>query len=86
MMGCWFSVGPAMIRGARGRRILEELPTDRVLPETDGPFEKNDSTPYVPWEAISIAGTVAAFWNKTDEATRKQFERILEALLGMANK
>ena len=85
-MGCWFSVGPAMVRGARGRRILEELPTDRVLPETDGPFAKNGSTPYMPWEAISIAGTVAAIWNETEEAVRKQFERNLAALLGMANK
>jgi len=85
-MGCWFSVGPAMVRAAMGRRILEELPTDRVLPETDGPFAKNGSTPYMPWEAISIAGTVTAIWNETEEAVRKQFKRNLAALLGMANK
>ena len=85
-MGCWFSVGPAMVRGARGCRILEELPSDRVLPETDGPFAKNGSTPYMPWEAILIAGTVSAIWNKTEEAVRKQFEHNLAALLGMVNK
>lgn len=85
-MGCWFSVGPAMVRGTRGRRILEELPKDRVLPETDGPFAKNGSTPYMPWEAISIAGTITAIWNETEQAVRKQFERNLAALLGMANK
>jgi TatD DNase family protein len=85
-MGCWFSVGPAMVSGARGRRILEELPMDRVLPETDGPFAKNGSTPYMPWDAISIAGTVTAIWNETQEAIRNQFERNLAALLGKANK
>jgi len=86
MMGCWFSVGPAMVRGARGRRILEDLPTDRVLPETDGPFTKNGSSPYMPWEAISIASTVTAIWKETEEAVRKQFELNLAALLRIANK
>lgn len=85
-MGCWFSVGPAMVLGVRGRRIFEELPRDRVLPETDGPFAKNGSTPYMPWEAILIASTVTAIWNESEEALRKQFERNLAELLGMANK
>ena len=85
-MGCWFSVGPAMVRGARGHRILEELPMDRVLPETDGPFAKNGSAPYMPWEASLIAGTLMAIWNETEEAIRKQFERNLAALFRMSNK
>ena len=37
-LGCWFSVGPAMLRGTKGRAILQELPMDKILPETDGPF------------------------------------------------
>ncbi len=85
-MGCWFSVGPAMLRGAKGRRILEELPIARVLPETDGPFAMNGSSPYMPWEAISIAGTVSRIWSETEEAVLKQFECNLAELLGMANK
>ncbi|MBL7076790.1 MAG: TatD family hydrolase [Kiritimatiellae bacterium] len=80
-MGCWFSVGPAMLRGAKGRRILEELPTARVLPETDGPFAMNGSSPYMPWEAISIAPTVAATWNVTAEEVRQQFLNNLSHLL-----
>lgn len=81
-MGCWFSVGPAMLRGAKGRRILEELPTDRVLPETDGPFAKNGASPYMPWEAVTIAPTVAATWNVTEEEARQQFLQNLSTLLG----
>ena len=81
-MGCWFSVGPAMLRGAKGRRILEELPIDRVLPETDGPFAMNGSSPYMPWEAITISSTVAATWNMTEEEVRQQFLDNLSHLLG----
>jgi len=85
-LGCWFSVGPAMLRGAKGRRILEELPIAKVLPETDGPFTMNGSSPYMPWEAISIAGTVSRIWSETEEAVLKQFECNLSELLAMANK
>lgn len=80
-MGCWFSVGPAMLRGAKGRRILDELPIDRVLPETDGPFAMNGSSPYMPWEAITVASTVAATWNVTESEVRQQFLDNLSHLL-----
>lgn len=85
-LGCWFSVGPGMLRGAKGRRILEELPIARVLPETDGPFTKNGSNPYMPWEAISIAGNVSRIWKVSEEAVLEQFGSNLAGLLGMANK
>ena len=82
-MGCWFSVGPAMLRGAKGRRILDELPIDRVLPETDGPFAMNGSSPYMPWDAITISSTVADAWNMTEEEVRQQFLVNLSNLLGI---
>lgn len=81
-MGCWFSVGPAMLHGAKGRRILDEMPIDRVLPETDGPFAMNGSSPYMPWDAITISSTVADAWNMTEEDVRKQFLDNLSHLLG----
>ena len=80
-MGCWFSVGPAMLRGAKGRRILKELPIDRVLPETDGPFAMNGSSPYMPWDATTIAKYVAATWNMTQDKVKEQFCRNLDMLL-----
>jgi TatD DNase family protein len=80
-MGCWFSVGPAMVRGAKGRRIVQELPKARVLPETDGPFAKNGSTPLMPWEAVSIASTLAPIWNVTEKAVCEQFRHNLSTLL-----
>lgn len=37
-MGCWFSVGPAMLASKRGQDLVALMPRDRVLTETDGPF------------------------------------------------
>ncbi len=36
--GCFFSVNSEMIRRPQGRRLLEALPIQRLLTETDGPF------------------------------------------------
>jgi len=81
-MGCWFSVGPGMIRGAKGRRILRELPKDKVLPETDGPFVRNRSVPFMPWDAMAIVGTIASDWGTTHERVRDQLKDNLVVLLG----
>jgi TatD DNase family protein len=85
-MGCWFSVGPAMLSGAKGRRIVRELPKDRILPESDGPFAKSGSRPLMPWEATSIASTVADIWILTEDAVRNQFESNLAILVRMDNQ
>ncbi|MBI4534742.1 MAG: TatD family hydrolase [Ignavibacteriae bacterium] len=80
-MGCWFSVGPAMLRGAKGRRILEELPKEKVLPETDGPFARNGSSPFMPWEAMTIVRDVAIAWNMTHASVNEQLDQNLMRLL-----
>ena len=80
-LGCWFSVGPAMLRGAKGRAILKELPMERVLPETDGPFATNHSTPLMPWDAISIADTVTPLWGIQKDEVILQMKRNLSTLI-----
>ena len=39
-MGCWFSVGPAMILSMKGKDLVQLIPKERVLMESDGPFVK----------------------------------------------
>jgi TatD DNase family protein len=80
-MGCWFSVGPAMLRGAKGRAILYELPPDRILPETDGPFTTILSRPLMPWEAINIAEVVSSIWGMSQEEVLNQVKQNLVTLL-----
>jgi TatD DNase family protein len=80
-MGCWFSVGPAMLRGVKGRRIIKELPKEKVLPETDGPFARNGSSPLMPWEAITIVKPVAIAWNMAESGVTEQLNLNLMTLL-----
>lgn len=51
--GCWFSVGPAMLRSAKGRDVAAAIPLDRILTETDAPFARLGDRPLYPWEATS---------------------------------
>ncbi len=60
-LGCWFSVGPAMLRGKKGRLLAAAMPTDRVLTETDGPFAHRGHEPLRPadsWVAVQDLGTI----------------------------
>ena len=36
--GCWFSVGHPMLRSKKGVAIIERIPRNRILTETDAPF------------------------------------------------
>jgi TatD DNase family protein len=55
--GCWFSCGPAMLRSESGKAVARNLPRERVLTETDGPFALDGSRPLQPqdsWQAVSM--------------------------------
>ena len=67
-LGCWFSVGPAMLAGAKGRAHLSEMPLNRVLPETDGPFAKRRGATLMPWEASDIADYLEPLLNGSTAA------------------
>jgi TatD DNase family protein len=82
-IGCWFSVGPAMLSAAKGRSILRELPIDRVLPESDGPFATHHNIPLMPWDAINIANTCAPLWGTTKDKILQQIKCNLTALLNL---
>ena len=80
-LGCWFSVGPAMLAGAKGRAHLSEMPLNRVLPETDGPFAKRRGTTLMPWEASDIADYLEPLLNGSTAA--ETFRANLHTLLAL---
>lgn len=68
--GCWFSVGPVMLQSANGRRLVEMMPIDRVIPESDGPFARKNGIPVMPWEARQVSSNLAKIWGvSTAEAS-----------------
>lgn len=60
--GCWFSVGPAMLRSAKGRALAAAMPHDRVLTETDGPFAEVGGRPLVPMDAMLAVVGLGETW------------------------
>jgi TatD DNase family protein len=64
-LGCWFSVGPAMLRSDRGRALASLMPRDRVLTESDGPFAKIDDAPLHPWQVDGAVTMLAEFWSRS---------------------
>ena len=80
-LGCWFSVGPAMLAGAKGRRLLEAIPSGKVLPESDGPFVRRGKRPLLPWEAIEVVDELASLWGRGRTSVVQQMHRNLAALL-----
>jgi TatD DNase family protein len=58
-LGCYFSVNTEMTRSERGRALVAELPIDRILTETDGPFTEIDGRPTEPTDVEVTVGAIA---------------------------
>ncbi len=61
-MKCWFSVGPAMLRGDRGKMLVTRMPRERILTESDGPFAQVDRRSILPWEVDRAVADLADLW------------------------
>ena len=59
MLGCYFSVNAEMTRSDRGRSLVSDLPIDRILTETDGPFTQVDGRPSEPADVKATAAAIA---------------------------
>jgi TatD DNase family protein len=80
-IGCWFSVGPAMLEGKKGRALVTRMPLNRVLPETDGPFTSVRGKPLQPWDAWSVRESLAEIWGMPAEDVGEQLRHNLQRLL-----
>lgn len=62
-LGCWFSVGPAMLRGRRSRDLVAQMPRNRVLTESDGPFAKIGERAAMPSDVLSALEHLGNLWS-----------------------
>ncbi|UPU01402.1 TatD family hydrolase (plasmid) [Bradyrhizobium barranii subsp. apii] len=81
--GCWFSVGPAMLAGERGRGIAAIMPRDRVLTESDGPFAQIDGRPLFPWDVANAEKELARIWGVAEKDVQYQLAQNLRRLTSM---
>ncbi len=81
-MGCWFSVGPAMLKSKKGRELANAIPRSRLLTETDGPFGTSGDSPLMPWDAEMAIPIIADLWGATQAevagSIRTNFRNLLQ--------
>lgn len=63
-IGCWFSVGPGMLRSKKGRLLAARMPRDRVLTETDAPFVQDRGKPLMPWDVETAERALSECWDQ----------------------
>ena len=67
--GFFFSVNGAMLHSEAGRALVLQMPRERVLTETDGPFVQDGAGPATPTTVKITVRSLAELWEQSpDEA------------------
>ncbi|CAM3487515.1 Qat anti-phage system TatD family nuclease QatD [Xenorhabdus nematophila] len=78
-LGCWFSVGPAMLDTIKGKSLALKIPKSRILTETDGPFGKFRNDPLMPWDSEIAEKQLTTLWDMSQMEVKAQlFENFRE--------
>ncbi|WP_425666566.1 Qat anti-phage system TatD family nuclease QatD [Vibrio tubiashii] len=80
-LGCYFSIGPAMLASARGQRIVSWIPRQKVLLETDGPFAKVSGQVLFPSDVDRVIQHLSEEWELPYSDVIKQLKNNLRILL-----
>lgn len=79
--GYYFSINPAMLRSANGKKIIQLIPQDRVLTESDGPFVLIKNDPIKPKDIILVHDFLAELWKVPVEKVNKIFHTNFSQIL-----
>lgn len=79
--GCYFSVNEGMLASATGERVMRELPIDRILTETDGPFITRDDKQIEPGDVGRVVEMIASYVGSSVEDVRSQILANLQKLV-----
>jgi TatD DNase family protein len=80
-LGCWFSVGPSMLAGNKGRNLVERIPRTRILIESDGPFAQVNGRPLLPWDSEDVVPHLAHLWDEPTSTVQAQLLANLNRLV-----
>jgi TatD DNase family protein len=85
-LGCFFSIGPAMITSARGKKVISWIPQERVLLETDGPFAKVNGELIFPSNVDLVIDYLASEWGVSKSQVVKLLLGNLNCLVSLKGK
>lgn len=80
-LGCWFSVGAAMLRSKHGKTLVMRMPRERMLTESDGPFAQLKGRSIFPWEVDVAVAVLAEIWGSDPESAGHLLNENLNMLL-----
>lgn len=69
--GYYFSINPAMIKSASGKKIIDKIPQNLVLTETDGPFIIENNLPIKPGRVDSVITYFSNEWKLNEDEVQK---------------
>ena len=78
--GSYFSINEAMLDSASGKRLLWDIPSDRILTETDGPFILRGDEPIAPGDVRRTVDMMATILAVPAEDIRRQILSNLRSL------
>lgn len=81
--GAYFSVNAAMVRSERGQRLIRDMPRERVLTESDGPFVQAGGRSASPIGVRDTMTLLRQFWavprGEAEEQVLNNFHSLLRA-------
>ena len=80
-LGCWFSVGQPMVQSKKGKELVCQMPRERVLTESDGPFVRIAGRAAHPWDVGQTELALASLWGMPVDDLREFFESNLARLV-----
>ncbi len=83
-LGCYFSINAEMALGERGRALIAELPIERLLTETDGPFTQTQGRPTRPSDVYLALEAIGRIRKMSVEVLGDSVRNNLKALLAPA--
>lgn len=79
--GHYFSVNPAMLLSSSGKKVIENIPRDRLITETDGPFIKVKGKIVTFQDLSLIQKHLCSVWNSTYDDVECQIKKNFNQLL-----
>lgn len=79
--GHYFSVNPAMLKSMTGRKIINSIPPNRLLTETDGPFVKINNKPIQFMNIRLVYDYLSSIWNMCHEEVEIQIKKNFRSIL-----
>lgn len=74
-LGCYFSVNSSMLRHEHGIKIVQNIPRDRLLTETDYPFSSVVKKKEEPWKTIKTCEQISKVIGDVDWDIKQHIAR-----------